>query len=143
MQLMVDRVDRVSVLAVEGHLTVMTAVAFLRQIRRAMGSTITPVVALDLSRLHRIDSSGCAALLSLRRDIARRRGQLCLFGLGAEVRLLIEIMQAHVLLDIAPDLAGALESLGLETAAVAEAAGTPGWNQYDMRSNPLEHRVAS
>jgi anti-anti-sigma factor len=83
MQLMVDRVDRVSVLAVEGHLTAMTAVAFLRQIRRAMGSTITPVVALDLSRLHRIDSSGCAALLSLRRDIARRRGQLCLFGLGA------------------------------------------------------------
>ena len=38
MQLMVDRVDRVSVLAVEGHLTAMTAVAFLRQIRRAMGS---------------------------------------------------------------------------------------------------------
>jgi len=131
MRLMVSRMNGVSVLATEGELTTMTAVDFLRQARSAVASSIAPLIALDLGRLGRIDSTGCAALLQLRREIMGRRGHLCLFRLGSEVRWLIEVMQAHVILDIAPDLPGALEALGIGVGTVNGDAGTPGRSRFD------------
>jgi anti-anti-sigma factor len=142
MELMVRQVNRITVMAVEGELTTVTAVAFLRQARRAVASDRIPLVAVDLGLLRRIDSSGCAALLSLRRDLQRRRGRLCLFGPAPGVRFLLEVMQAHLIVDISSDLPGALESLTLEAAAAAPA-GTPIWNRFVPGGVTAERPIAS
>src|SRR5262245_64706614 len=122
MRLIVRRVNGIWVLSAEGELTVASAVAFLRQARHIVAGGLAPRVAVDLSQLRRIDSSGCAALVALRRDVQRLRGSICVCGLTPEVRLLLEVMQAHAIFDIEPDLAGAMELLSAQTETGEGAA---------------------
>jgi len=142
MRLTVRRVNGISVLSVEGELTVASALPFLRQARHIVAVDLAPRVAVDLSQLHRIDSSGCAGLLALRRDVQRLRGSICVFGLVPEVRLLLEVMQAHVIFDIELDLAGAMELLNAE-AGVGEGAGAPRWASFAATRDPVERPMAS
>ena len=142
MRLTVRRVNGISVLSVEGELTVASALPFLRQARHIVAVDLAPRVAVDLSQLHRIDSSGCAGLLALRRDVQRLRGSICVFGLVPEVRLLLEVMQAHVIFDIEPDLAGAMELLSAQAGA-GEGAGAPRWASFAATRDPVERPMAS
>jgi anti-anti-sigma factor len=142
MRLTMRRVNGISVLSVEGELTVASALPFLRQARHIMAGDPSPRVAVDLSQLRRIDSSGCAALLALRRDVQRPRGSICVCGLVPEVRLLLEVMQAHVIFDIEPDLAGAMELLSAQAGA-GEGAGVSRWASFGVTRDPVERPIAS
>jgi anti-anti-sigma factor len=142
MRLTVRRVNGIWVLSLEGELTVASAVSFLREARHVVAAGPEPRVAVDLGQLRRIDSSGCAVLLALRREIQRRRGGVCVFGLVPEVRLLLEVMQAHLILDIAPDLASALSLLNAQAGAGA-GAGVPRWPAFAMGNDPVERPMAS
>lgn len=117
-QLTSRQIGAVTVLAPLGELTVTTAPAFVRQARLIGAPAGEPFVAVDLSGVRRIDSSGYAALITLLRQVQRRGGQVCLAGLHHEARLLLEIMQLHLLFDVCEDVASALETL---TAARAGA----------------------
>ena len=143
MNVRVRQLDPIAIIALEGELTMLTAVDCLRQARGVLMSAPVPLVAVDLSRVRRIDASGCATLITLRRDIRQRRGNLCLFGLAAEIRLLLEVMQVHLILDIAPDLDGAIAELD----AQAEVSARPGpawhWSRFDRVGEQTGRRAAS
>jgi anti-anti-sigma factor len=142
MRLIVRRVNGIWVLSLEGELTVASAVAFLRQARHIVAGGLGPRVAIDLSQLRRIDSSGCAALLALRRDVQRLRGRICVCNLVPGVRLILEVMQAHVIFDIEPDLARAMELLNAPAVA-GEGAGVPRWASFGVGSDPVQRPMAS
>jgi hypothetical protein len=77
---------------------------------------------MDLSGVRHLDSSGYAALVSLLRHVQRRGGEVCLVGLTADARLLLEIMQLHLLFDVCDDVPGAIELLSTTTATPPKRA---------------------
>jgi anti-anti-sigma factor len=124
MQLQSRQVGSVTVLTAIGELTTPTAPAFLRQARLLVAPVAEPLVAVDLAGVRRIDSSGFAALVALLRHVQRRGGEVCLAGLGPEGRLLLEIMQLHLLFDVCEDIPAAVEGLAAARAS-ARAAASP------------------
>jgi len=110
-ELIARQIGAVTVLTPLGELTVPTATVFLRRARGLGASVTQPLVAVDLSGVRRIDSSGYAALVALLRHVQRRGGELCLAGLDHEARLLLEIMQLHLLFDVCDDVSAAVEAL--------------------------------
>jgi len=142
MQLTSRSLGPVTVLAPASPLVVATAPAFLRQARLLLAPVGDPLVAVDLSDVRRIDSSGYAALVAFTRHIQRRGGEVCLVGLDPEARLLLEIMQLHLLFDVCDDLPSAVDTL---TAARAAAPVGPRrlLGRIRLRTAPLERRAAS
>lgn len=122
MELTTRQVGDVTVLEVAGELTVPTAPGFLRRARLRLAGLPTPVVAIDLSAAPRVDSSGFAALVALARHVERQGGEVCLVGLDAEARLLLEIMQLHLLFDVCEDVPGAIELLSANHPTPPKAA---------------------
>jgi anti-anti-sigma factor len=121
MELTTRQEGAVTVVAPTGELTVPTAPSFLRQARLALAPVSDPLVAVELNGVRRIDSSGFAALVALLRHVQRRNGEVCLVGLGAEARLLLEIMQLHLLFDLYEDLPTAVQALAATRAIVASS----------------------
>jgi anti-anti-sigma factor len=111
MELTTRRIGEVTVLEVTGELTIPTATGFLRRARLLLAGLLRPAVAIDLSALRRVDSSGFGALVALTRHVQRMEGEVCLVAPGAEVRLLLELMQLHLLFDVCDDVPGAIELL--------------------------------
>lgn len=122
MQLVSRQIGDVTVLAVDGELTVPTAPGFLRRTRLLLPPD-PPLVAVDLGGVRRVDSSGFAALVALARHVQRRGGDVCLVGLPPEARLLLEIMQLHLLFDVCEDMTAAVEFLTANQPAPAKTAG--------------------
>jgi anti-anti-sigma factor len=131
----------VTVLAPTGELTVATAPGFLRQARLLLAPAAEPLVAVDLAGVRRIDSSGYAALVALTRQVQRRRGNLCLVGLAAEARLLLEIMQLHLVFDVCQDMPAAVEALTV-THEPAPAGPRPLLGRVRFRRPLLERRAS-
>jgi anti-anti-sigma factor len=144
MQLTTRQVGSVTVMAPAGDLTGTTAPGLLRRGRLLLASASPPLVAMDLSGVRHLDSSGYAALVSLLRHVQRRGGEVCLVGLTADARLLLEIMQLHLLFDVCDDVPSAVEAL---TATPAAAPVPPGGRRLLGRvrwsSLPLARRAAS
>ncbi len=146
MELTSRSVGPVSILAAEGELTVPTAPAFLRRARLLLAPVAPPLLAVDLSRTRRIDSSGFAALVALLRHVQRRGGAVCLAGLGAEARLLLELMQLHLLFDVCDDLPAAIEILTARPAVDGAPVAAPPRRLLGgirLGSSPLPRRAAS
>jgi anti-anti-sigma factor len=145
MELVSRQVGSVTVLAPTGELTAATAPGFLRRGRLLVAPASPPLVAMDLSGVRRLDSSGYAALVSLLRHVQRRGGEVCLVGLTADARLLLEIMQLHLLFDVCEDVPSAVEALTAAHAAAAPAP--PGGRRLLGRvrwsSLPVARRAAS
>lgn len=59
-----------------------------------------PLLALDMSAVEFIDSSGLAVLVNCLQTTRRNSGDLCLFGLRDTVRTLFEITRLHTLFPI-------------------------------------------
>jgi len=131
----------VTVLAPAGELIVATAPVFLRHARLLLASVDEPLVAVDLSGMRRVDSSGYAALVALTRHVQRRGGDVCLVGLDREARLLLEIMQLHLLFDVCDEMPQAVEAL---TAARAAAPTGPRrlLGRIRLPGAPLERRAS-
>jgi len=141
MQVTTRQIGSVLVVAPAGELVSAAAPGFLRTVRGLLAQQNPPLVAVDLTRIHRVDSSGFAALVSLLRDADRRRGALCLVGVHPDVRILLEVMQLHLLFDVCSDVEDACEILtpigsftpaeasarlgGAETAAAANSRPEP------------------
>ena len=147
MQLISRQVGDVTVLAVDGELMVPTAPAFLRRSRLRLVSLDAPLVAVDLGGVRRVDSSGFAALVALARHVQRRGGDVCLVGLAPEARLLLEIMQLHLLFDVCEDMTAAIEFLTANQPApaktVAPALGRRLLGRIGVAVSGLERRAAS
>jgi anti-anti-sigma factor len=134
----------VTVLEVAGELTIPTAPAFLRRARLLLTGLSRPAVAIDLSAARRVDSSGFAALVALARHVQRLDGEVCLVGPGDEVRLLLELMQLHLLFDVCDDVPGAIELLGANHSTPKTALPSPRRLLGRIRvGNGLERRAAS
>ena len=126
MQVTTRQIGSVLVVAPAGELVSAAAPGFLRTVRELLAQQSPPLVAVDLTRVHRVDSSGFAALVSLLRDADRRRGALCLVGVHPDVRILLEVMQLHLLFDVCSDVEEASARLGgAETAAAANSRPEP------------------
>jgi anti-anti-sigma factor len=141
------RIGEVTVLTVQGDLTVPSAPAFLRRARLLLAPADPPLVALDLGGVRRVDSSGFAALVALARHVQRRGGEACLVALAHEARLLLEIMQLHLLFDVCEDVPAAIEALTVSQPAPAKTAG-PAFprrllGRVRIPSAGLERRAAS
>lgn len=147
MELVSRQVGDVTVLVPSGELTVPTAPGFLRRARLALAAALLPLAAVDLTGVRRIDSSGFAALVALARHVQRHGGEVCLVGLGPEARLLLEIMQLHLLFDVCDDVPAAIQLLTSAGRPAADGAG-PGRPQrllghVRLGASPLERRAAS
>jgi anti-anti-sigma factor len=124
-QVTARKVRDVLVVSVEGPLTRATAARFLRRARALVADLRGALVALDLAGVPTLDASGCAALIAFLRSLQPRRGDMCLFGVTPENRLFLELMQLHLLFDIAPDLDGAVECLQAAPVPLPAAVGGP------------------
>jgi anti-sigma B factor antagonist len=71
------------------HLDAGNAKEFRAAIETVVAAHAT--LALDMSRLTFVDSSGLGALLSCHRAMKGKKGQLLLFGLNRPVRALLEL----------------------------------------------------
>jgi anti-sigma B factor antagonist len=73
---------------------------------KAFGRTITTLVAagdkviLDLGRVEYIDSGGCGAIVILGRQLRSGGGDLKLCSLNPPVRMVLELVRIHHLLDV-------------------------------------------
>ena len=145
MELTSRSVGAITVLTAEGELTVRTAPAFLRRACLLLASGPPPLLAVDLGRVRPVDSSGFAALVALLRRIQRRRGEVCLVGLDGEARLLLELMQLHLLFDVCDDVPAAIEILAAHPAVAPPVAAAPRGLLGRIRagSSPLPRRAAS
>lgn len=68
-------------------------------------------LVLDLARVSFMDSSGLSVLLSARKSVAQKNGQVALLNPSAEARVLIELTRLHEVFDIFIDRDAAVEFL--------------------------------
>jgi anti-anti-sigma factor len=143
MQVTARQIGSVLVIAPDGELVRPVAPAFLRMVRRLLAMASPPFIAIDLGQVPQVDFSGFGALVSLLRDVERRRGRLCLVGLRPEVRILLEIMQLHVLFEVRNDVHEACEDLE-PTDRSAGLVGTNSQREPFRADSPLlEGKAAS
>jgi anti-sigma B factor antagonist len=110
MELMLEQRGDVKVLAVPGDALVSSGVEQFK--RDAEGQLASGgKVLLDLSSVHFIDSSGCAALLSLQRVVRERGGDLRVFGANPTVRAMFEQLRIQRVLPVYPGREEALRGL--------------------------------
>ena len=141
MRLTARQVNAGVVIAVEGALTASTARQFLRRARGLLAFVEMPRVAIDLSGVPRVDASGGAALIALLRHVQSCQGDLCLFGLVPGVRLLMEIMQMHLMFDIAPNVDGAVEALAVPSGASVVTFPRTLWSRSGAGTDALERQA--
>jgi anti-anti-sigma factor len=127
-RLTAQQIDSVLVLAVDGELSRPVAPAFLRMARQLARPLTRPLMVVDLAHVPRVDASGFGALVSLLRDVDRRGGALCLAGVRPEVRLLLEIMQLHLLFEVCSTVDEAVGGVG--RSAPEPARATRQWGRY-------------
>ncbi len=142
MQVTARQIGSVLVLELEGELIAPIAPAFLRTARRLLATAPAPLIAVDMGRVPRVDASGFGALVTLLRDVERRRGGLCLVGIRPDVRILLEIMQLHLLFEVCSDVPEAADALrALHPAGAAGPA--PVRIEPRRAARPLEGHAAS
>jgi anti-sigma B factor antagonist len=78
---------------------------------QAVETESPPEVALDLTRVDFLSSSGVAILVGLKRRVETRHGRLVLFGVQPVVQELLRITRLTQFFLFADDEAGALASL--------------------------------
>ncbi|MCP9759257.1 anti-sigma factor antagonist [Aquitalea sp. S1-19] len=76
-----------------GSLDASNADAFRKQIRPTLETS--PIVAIDMSALQFVDSSGLGALLSCLRFCTGQSGHFAIYGLQRPVAALFELMRMH------------------------------------------------
>lgn len=68
-------------------------------------------VVLDMAGISFIDSSGLGALVASLQALRAVNGSLALAGLAEKVRMVLELIKLHKVLDIYPDAAAAVRAL--------------------------------
>jgi anti-sigma B factor antagonist len=88
----------------EGH-----AAGLRQQLYTTLASRELPRVAIDLSAIDYVSSSGIALLIGTKRRVEAAQGQLVLFGMQPDVHELFKTMKLTTLFDIAENEADALQ----------------------------------
>ena len=81
-----------------------------------------PHLVLDLSAVTYIDSAGLGAVVSLVKEARDQDREVCLCGLRTEVRVLIELVRLHELIDIYQTPVEAIRAIAAERPSDAEFA---------------------
>jgi anti-sigma B factor antagonist len=102
--------DGVLVIALEDgeSLNEGQAVALRQSLYTSLETKKEPRVAIDLSAVDYITSSGIALLIGTKRRVEAKQGRLVLCGLRPDIRDLFAVMKLVDLFDIADDEAGAI-----------------------------------
>lgn len=95
-----DRVNSVGVVTVGGALSAASVDSFRDQFLRWWDASDVRNVAMDLSKVDFLDSSGLGVLIALLKRVAERGGDLKLCGVQKKVRLVFEITRAHRVFEI-------------------------------------------
>jgi anti-sigma B factor antagonist len=99
MQLAVERAGDVAIVLLPvDELDAGNSLEFKRDIAPVLEANAK--VALDLSRLRFIDSSGLGSILSCLRKLNAKGGDLKLFQVSRGVRTIIELVRMHRMMDI-------------------------------------------
>ena len=78
---------------------------------RLILSASRPRLAIDMSEVEFIDSSGLAALVWCLQVSRRRRGNVCLFGMRDQTRALFELTRLYKIIPISERRQDAVETL--------------------------------
>jgi len=111
-----EQIGAVTVLTVDGALTVDHGVAGLASVIRESMATGRSRLVLDLSAVEFMDSLGLEALLAANTTVEKCGGRLALASLKPRLKRLIEITRIGEILETHEDRAAAVDSL-LGTAA--------------------------
>lgn len=108
--------EDVPVLRLAGRLDAAAAPRLKEHIQAMARAGRTDVV-LDMAGVSFIDSSGLGALVASLQVLRAAGGVLALAGLTEKVRMVLELIKLHKVLDIYPDAAGAAQILRDEKAS--------------------------
>ena len=99
MQLPIERAGDIAIVVLPvAELDASNSAEFKRDIAPVLEANAK--VALDLSRLRFIDSSGLGSFLSCLRKVNAKGGDLKLFHVSRQVRTIIELVRMHRMMDI-------------------------------------------
>jgi anti-anti-sigma factor len=87
------------------------AIGLRQSLYNSLASTENPRVAINLSAIDYISSTGIALLIGTKRRVEAAHGKLVLFGLHPDVHDLFVVMKLVNLFDLVDDEAQALELL--------------------------------
>jgi anti-sigma B factor antagonist len=111
-----EQIGAITVLTVDGALTVDHGVASLASMIREIVATGQSKLVLDLSAVDFMDSLGLEALLTANTTVEKSGGRLALASMKPRLKKLIEITRIGEILETHEDRAAAVDSL-LGTAA--------------------------
>lgn len=72
-----------------------------------------PLLAIDMSEVEHIDSSGLAVLVNCLQTSRKRSGEVCLYGMSETVHALFELTRLHQVFPIEERYQEALERLAV------------------------------
>lgn len=110
-----------TVLSLAGHLNSLT-VPEIRPEIETIATSRTYKVALEISELEVIDSSGIAAIVSLFKRIRRHGGDMKIVGLCGQPEKIMDLMGLNQAFDIVPTLQDAVRGFS-KTGLTREGSG--------------------
>lgn len=110
-----------TVLSLAGHLNSLT-VPEIRPEIETIATSRTYKVALEISELEVIDSSGIAAIVSLFKRIRRHGGDMKIVGLRGQPEKIMDLMGLNQAFDIVPTLQDAVRGFS-KTGLTREGSG--------------------
>ncbi|HWR15462.1 MAG TPA: STAS domain-containing protein [Terriglobales bacterium] len=103
-------VDGITILDMEGRITLGEDIAALKQVIGGLIAAGRKLVLLNLRDVPYIDSSGIGELVTAFTKIRNSGGELKLLNLTSKVRTLLEITRLYAIFDIGDDEAAAIHS---------------------------------
>ena len=113
------QVGMVSVVDLQGRITVGEGNILLRQVISSLLETGRKKIVLNFLRVGYIDSSGLGELVRTHTTLHRQGGQLKIINLNPKVQELLEATRLHRVFDVCEDEASAIKSFGPFAAAVS------------------------
>jgi len=108
-------VEGVSVLHLQGSITLGDETRKLRQLILATLDAGKTKVLLNMAEVHYLDSSGLGELIAAYTTVRHRGGQLKLMKLTPRVRDLVQLTKVHSIFEVFPDEESAVRSFGSPT----------------------------
>lgn len=99
-----------NILHIEGEIDLHASPALREQLHE-LAEAKTPALAVDLSGVKYIDSSGLATLVEYVRDSKAFGGKIALFGLQPKVKMVFELVRLNELFSITDSKESALAAL--------------------------------
>jgi anti-sigma B factor antagonist len=100
MQLEHQNQDHVDIVRLPERLMMADASAARSQLQKILKKN-KPMLAIDLTDLEYIDSSGLAVLVNCLQQARKRSGEVCLFGMCETVKVLFELTRLYDLFPVA------------------------------------------